>query len=125
MTVTVTIYIYIILFQLPIALPFTLCIVSFLIVALTFYQKTKESLMALGIVVFGLFIYIICVLWKDKPKFIQEKMCKVLYSCQIIRDFAKKYIWVDRPLSTTSVTCIQFSMQISNFLRNVLLNKNE
>ena len=35
--------------------------------------------MALGIVVFGLFIYIICVLWKDKPKFIQEKMCKVLY----------------------------------------------
>ena len=60
--------------KLPIALPFTLCIISFLIVALTFYQKTKESLMALGIVVFGLFIYIICVLWKDKPKFIQEKM---------------------------------------------------
>jgi len=82
-------YIYIILFQLPIALPFILCIISFMIVALTFYQKTKESLMALGIVAFGLFTYIICVVWKDKPKFIQEKMCKVLYSFQIIRDFTK------------------------------------
>ena len=84
MTVTVTIYIYIILFQLPIALPFILCIISFMIVALTFYQKTKESLMALGIVAFGLFIYIICVLWKDKPKFIQEKMCKIFYYITLI-----------------------------------------
>lgn len=60
--------------RLPFVLPLFLCIVSFLIVALTFYQKAKESLMALGFVAFGLVTYIICVVWKDKPKFIQQKM---------------------------------------------------
>lgn len=73
--------------RLPILLPIILCIISFLIVALTFYQKTRESLMALGFVAFGLVMYIVCVVWKNKPKFIQQKMYAIntlIQKCLIV-----------------------------------------
>ncbi|XP_076117057.1 large neutral amino acids transporter small subunit 1-like isoform X1 [Mytilus galloprovincialis] len=73
--------------RLPILLPIILCIISFLIVALTFYQKTRESLMALGLVAFGLVMYIVCVVWKNKPKVIQQKMYAIntlIQKCLIV-----------------------------------------
>ncbi|XP_052793390.1 large neutral amino acids transporter small subunit 2-like [Mya arenaria] len=60
--------------KVPIALPIVLCVVSFAIVILTFYQKPHESFLALGLVVLGIVLYLICGKWKNKPKTFQSKM---------------------------------------------------
>ncbi|XP_034301774.1 large neutral amino acids transporter small subunit 1-like isoform X2 [Crassostrea angulata] len=56
-----------------IALPISLFLISLGIVILTFYQKPKESFMALGLVAIGLFLYFIGT-WKQKPKEITDKI---------------------------------------------------
>ncbi|XP_059152557.1 large neutral amino acids transporter small subunit 1-like [Physella acuta] len=60
--------------KVPIALPAVLCVVSLAVVALTFYQKTTESLLALGLVGVGTVLYIIGNRWTNKPESIQSKI---------------------------------------------------
>ncbi|KAH3842179.1 hypothetical protein DPMN_115674, partial [Dreissena polymorpha] len=60
--------------KVPVALPAVLCVVSVAIVVLTFYQKPKESFLALGLVALGIVLYLVCGKWKTKPKSIQEKI---------------------------------------------------
>ncbi|KAL3879807.1 hypothetical protein ACJMK2_032089 [Sinanodonta woodiana] len=60
--------------KLPIALPIFLCLVSIVIVILTFVQKPNESFLALGLVAAGVVLYLIGVKWKSKPKFFVERM---------------------------------------------------
>ena len=62
--------------QVPIALPAILSVVSFAVVLLTFYQKTTESLMALGILGIGTIFYIFGYRWTNKPAAIQDKISK-------------------------------------------------
>jgi len=57
--------------QLPIVLPAVLCIISGLIVLLTFYQKPSESFLALGLVAGGTVLYCIT---PYLPKTITSKM---------------------------------------------------
>lgn len=61
-------------FQVPIALPAVLCLVSVAIVGLTFYQKPTESLTALGITAIGTVLYIIGNRWNPKPQAIQSRI---------------------------------------------------
>ena len=61
-------------FQVPLALPAFLCLVSVAIVCLTFYQKPHESFLALGLVGIGIVLYCIGGKWKNKPKEIQSKI---------------------------------------------------
>lgn len=63
--------------KMPIILPIILCCVSLAVVALTFYQKTKESLLALGLVGVGTVLYIIGNRWTTKPAVIQSKISGV------------------------------------------------
>ncbi|XP_061183883.1 large neutral amino acids transporter small subunit 1-like isoform X2 [Saccostrea echinata] len=56
-----------------IILPIILFLISFGIIVLTFYQKPKESFMALGLVAAGIFLYLIGT-WKHKPKEIADKL---------------------------------------------------
>ncbi|CAL1526027.1 unnamed protein product [Lymnaea stagnalis] len=63
--------------KVPIALPAILCVVSFALVALTFYQKTIESLLALGLVGVGTVFYIIGNRWNTKPDVLQSKITSV------------------------------------------------
>lgn len=60
--------------KVPIALPAVLCVISFAIVILTFYQKPNESFLALGLVCLGIVLYCIGGKWNNKPKFIQDKI---------------------------------------------------
>ncbi|KAK3597119.1 hypothetical protein CHS0354_021228 [Potamilus streckersoni] len=63
--------------KLPIVLPIFLCLVSILIVILTFVQKPNESFLALGLLAGGVVLYLMAVKWKSKPMFVQEKMSKL------------------------------------------------
>ncbi|XP_053399752.1 large neutral amino acids transporter small subunit 1-like [Mercenaria mercenaria] len=60
--------------KVPIALPAVLCLISFAIVVLTFYQKPHESFLALGLVAGGIVLYCIGGKWQNKPKSIQDKI---------------------------------------------------
>jgi len=60
--------------KVPIALPAILCLISFAIVILTFYQKPHESFLALGLVGAGIVLYMIGGKWKTKPKAVQDKI---------------------------------------------------
>lgn len=62
------------MFQVPIALPVILCLVSLGIVCLTFYQKVSESLTALMILGIGTVLYILGNCWMSKPKSLQSKI---------------------------------------------------
>ncbi|KAL5011282.1 hypothetical protein ScPMuIL_009833 [Solemya velum] len=63
--------------KVPVFLPALLCLVSFAIVALTFYQKPHESVLALIIVMCGLVTYLLCCKWDGKPQFIENNMITV------------------------------------------------
>ncbi|KAK3597118.1 hypothetical protein CHS0354_021227 [Potamilus streckersoni] len=63
--------------KLPIVLPIFLCLVSIVIVILTFVQKPNESFLALGLVAGGVVLYLIGVKWKSKPKFFLDRMGKL------------------------------------------------
>ncbi|KAK6173645.1 hypothetical protein SNE40_017059 [Patella caerulea] len=60
--------------KVPIILPLVLCLISFAIVILTFYQKPTESYMALCIVGVGAVLYVFGNRWQKKPKVIQSKI---------------------------------------------------
>ncbi|KAH9507791.1 Large neutral amino acids transporter small subunit 1 [Bulinus truncatus] len=63
--------------KVPVALPAILFVISLAIVALTFYQKFIESLLALGLVGVGTVLYIIGNRWTNKPPSIQSKITSV------------------------------------------------
>lgn len=60
--------------KVPVALPAILCVISFAIVILTFYQKPHESFLALGLVALGIVLYCFGGKWKNKPRVIQDKI---------------------------------------------------
>ncbi|XP_048250882.1 large neutral amino acids transporter small subunit 1-like isoform X2 [Haliotis rufescens] len=60
--------------KVPVALPIALSVISLAIVVLTFYQKPSESLMALGLILFGSVFYVIGNRWQNKPRELQTKI---------------------------------------------------
>lgn len=68
--------------RLPLALPIFLLLVSIVILALTIYQKPKESGLGLLLIALGAPLYLIFVYWENKPKPVKNLILKCTYILQ-------------------------------------------